>query len=433
MWIKKGILNTLELGLTRAFDALIIFALIKILPKPTWSKLIVAQAICLPLLFFFISPSGALYRHFVAWKEEGTKSLLARLKSLRLYGMALGGLAVVFSFGLAHFYPKATADSDFVVDFYAYLWAFTLYTGMHWSGADREFLRLELQLKTLNLLTLMQKVLLFVGSLACGLVFPERVDYLCYWAVFSWVFSSLVTTSITRKTITVHALAMPEMKTVTPTHGETLVHCFKGFSIWFHLNGIILSWIQGLHLNVLAWMRYPESIMGIFGVAVKLANLTTVLPSALGNWFQVYLGREKRSEDETSALFKRSFQLFAVSIFQGAVIYLLAPYLLQILGSRQDALNAWTEKEYEVCLNWTAGLVITLMILNGSWLFYFWVNQRGNVKRLLFQVFIPWLLIAGFIYCLSAKISGPDAVAFAGIPITLAYLVLLLVQVRREA
>ena len=187
-WIKHGALNTFEHGITRVADALTTLTLLWALAPEIFSKLALSQAIVAPLLFFFIAPETVIYRDYSKWKEKGPVALASRIWAFRTFGYGKAQLAILISLIVAFLTSKTPFSSEWSAyseTFWGLIWAFSLALGPQIAGADREYLRISLQLETLSLLTFYQKIVLFLGTLAMVFFFPGMVAPLAGVAVFS--------------------------------------------------------------------------------------------------------------------------------------------------------------------------------------------------------------------------------------------------------
>jgi O-antigen/teichoic acid export membrane protein len=179
-WFKHGFLNTLEHGLTRVADAATSLVLLWVLSPELFSSLALAQAMVAPALLFFISPETVLYRDFAKWREEGTNAVAARLHAFGRFAVGKGQFAFVLALVLA-FVPTAATYLDCLC---ALIWAFALALAPQLSGPEREFLRLSLRLKTLNLISLTQKCFLLGGTVGVVLIFGSRQK--CFRLLHWW-------------------------------------------------------------------------------------------------------------------------------------------------------------------------------------------------------------------------------------------------------
>jgi hypothetical protein len=425
VWLKHGLWNILEHGLTRAADAATSLVLLWVLSPEIFSKLALAQAVIAPLLLFFVSPEVVLYRDFSKWQEAGISDVASRLHALRAFAWGKGQLALILSALVA------TLGADWTVKFWSLVWAFSLALAPQISGPDREFLRLNLQLSELNALSLYQKASLLGGTVFAALVFPNRIEILAAVAVFSTASTAVAARYVVRKSLRLRGASE------TAIHGregggvvQVISESLIGFSIWQHLNGVIVGWVQTMDLFFLGFLRFPARELGLYAAVLKLANFAIAIPLALANTFSLWIGRRSASsglDRERLELLRLTGILLLGVAVQGVILYFLSPWIFGKLSH-----GRWSEAEQGEMLKWMKWILTGSSLFAAAWPAVSWLIVRSDIRRLFSRFYLPWGCISAGIYISMIQWKGLDGAALANVFVTLAYLGLLWLHFRRN-
>lgn len=419
-WFKHGFLNTLEQGITRVADGLTTLFLIWFLSPELFSKLAMAQAMTAPLLLFFVAPETVLYRDFSIWKKAGPSSLASRLHVFRAFGYGKGQLAVVISLITG----ALLSGQSYWEWVFSLIWAFSLALAPQIAGPDREFLRLSLQLEALNLISLYQKLVLFVGTVGAlqfiGHFAPHfntaaigQGSHLIQLASLAGIAAfSAVSTAVFARAKAIQYLRK-EGATETSLKGRdgpgmflTLTETLKDFSIWQHLQGVILNWVQTMDLFCLGLFHFPARQIGLYASVLKLVNFSNFAPLALTNVFGIWIGRklpEKGHAGERAQLKRLSFFLFLGVSFQGLIFMGLGPYLIDLLSH-----GRWAQSEEAQMVQWFNWVLLGNVILTSTYLLSHWALVRSQVLRAFTHVYLPWGVLTLGAYSLVAYLSAQN-------------------------
>jgi hypothetical protein len=409
-WFRHGILNTLEHVVTRAADAATTLVLLWVLSPEVFSKLALAQALVAPLLVFFIAPETVIYRDFHQWKTGGVNEIASRLHAFRTFAWGKAQLALVLSLLLA------IPSSDFKTRFFSLLWAFSLALGPQISGPDREFLRVDLRLGELNLISLYQKVSLLAGTVFVAVVMHARIDALAIVAAVS----ALTTAVLARSRV---KLALGNATIASGSTLHIIRESIQSFSIWQHLSGVVLSWVQTMDLFYLGMFRYPARTVGLYAASLKLANFSFALPLAMTNLFSIWVVRraqEPGHQRELSELRKLSGALFGGTLIQALVLAILSPFLFRFISH-----GRWEATEQATMIIWFKWILSGGVLFCSSFLISSWLAARASVAKLLTQVYLPWLVFAAALYAGAASLRSVHALAIANLPVAVIYVFLL--------
>lgn len=427
---KHGFLNTLEHALTRVADAATSIVLLWALPTESFSKLALSQAAVAPLLFFFISPEGVIYRDFSAWKAEGPRALSARLRALRLFGWGKAQAALLLSLIVALAFPASQSPDSaesWTVRFFGLVWAFSLSLAPQVSGADREFLRLDLKLRELNLLSLYQKLSLLGGTVAVALAAPGRIELLAAVAAFSALSTALLARWRVRLALVGMGATPQDLAGLNgPSPWSTLAESLQTFSVWAHLQGVVANWIQTLDLFMLGLFRFPAREVGLYAAVLKLANFSFALPVALANFFSVLVARENSATADPAAsrirrLVQLSLGLLGINVLQALALAFLAPWAIAWLSH-----GRWSEAEQAQMHQWLQWILVGAVILGSTYLVSSWISLRQSIRQLFFRVYMPWGVVAFLVYGAAAKWGGLTEMAQANAPVALSHALLLM-------
>lgn len=420
-WLKHGFWNTTENGLTRVLDAASTLFLLWVLSPEKFSELAIAQAIVAPCLLFFISPETTLYRDYGDWEKQGPNALASRMFALR----AFNWFKVVILFVLAWIISR-TGPS-----FWVLVWAFSITLTPQIVGADREFIRINLELKTLNLLTSYQKISLFLGTGIVAFGFSSRFELLAIVSIVSLMTTAALGKSVSdrilkKKGATSAALAgedgVPPLK--------TLADSFRSFSLWRHFLGVLQSWILTMDLFFLGVFAYPARGIGLYSTVVKICNFTQTIPFALSNLFAVWVSKrsqEDGNDREKQELKKLTGLVVFGNILQAVVLLLIVPWIFNLFSH-----GRWTPSEMNEMKKWLIWLMTGNMILSSSVLYGHWLLVRTSAMNLLLQVYVPWAILALGIYSGGIYYQGFSSAAVACVPVALIYVALLGLYYRRK-
>ena len=419
-WISHGFWNTAEHAVTRASDAGLTLLLIWSLPVEIFSRIVLAQAILTPALFFFFSPGWALYHGYSRWKAAGSDALAFRLYSLRRFGEALAVLALAIT-AVAAF--ALDAGTPWIERWSAMVWAMSLAAGPAILAADRELLRLELKFGALNWLTVVQKAILLLGTMAVTHLNPGRLLPLAGVAIVALALSAMAGRLMAVRLVPSRpAQASRELL-------ESWLEIFKEFSLWNHLTGLIIQWLQSLDVFFLGLFGAPARVTGLYGVGLKIGNFALALPQALGSLLLVRVGRGVGPDRsvEWRRVGKAVAGIAAFILTQNLVIVVLSPWILHFLSK-----GRWEPAELAQIRGWLG------WILSGTWcaavgyLLFIWLQIQASARQVLLRVYVPTLALALGIYALAAWAQGPSGVACANFAVGGLLLGLLLVEFVRS-
>jgi hypothetical protein len=424
-WVRHGAWNVLEHGFSRGLDAFATVVLLWVVSPEVFSQLALAQAYVAPALFFFICPETGFYREFAAWSAEGPESMIARVRAFRRFAWLKAALALAITLPIVVWFPwPEDSPARVSTRFLSLIWAFALPLIPQFAGADREYLRLSLDLRALNLVTVFQRVFYLSSLLIAWVAFSASFASLAMAGILTSLFTAwLARYFVERRFVGIRARRLPESN---PAYlfRETL----RGFSFWNHLSGVVVGWTQTLDLFFLGWFRTASATVGLYGVGLKLANFMLALPYAVSNLYNVYLGRTPLPSDakgeaaERASLLKLSVAFGGFAALQSFVLWKLAPYILAALSR-----GKWDASGQAQIVSWL-GWILPACAIFGSCLFWTgWLSIRYSYRRLVFGVYLPWGLVAFGIYGWTARYRGVDAVAQANLPVVMVFVILLIV------
>ncbi len=422
-WVQHGFWNTLEHGLTRALDALSTLFLLWVLTPEKFSELAMAQAIATACLIFFISPETTLYRDYAQWKKEGPTLLASRIFALRTFDWLKVFIFILLSWILSR------SGSNF----WALIWAFSLILAPQVMGADREFIRLNLELKILNWLTLYQKLSLFIGTTIVAFAFSSRFEFLALVALFSLTSSAYLAQKYTRKILFDAGASLPSLsgeEGAPPL--QTLKYSFQSFSLWRHFLGVIQSWVLTMDLFFLGVFGFPARGIGLYSTVSKISNFSQAGPIALSNLFSVWVGRrdgDQKTKNQKERKELKKFTLFLLfgSFAQAALVWGLSDWIFRFFSH-----GRWSEPEIETMKKWLAWTLTGSALFGSTFLYSSWLLVRTSALDLLVRVYIPWGLLALGLYSTGTYFQGFTTAAMVSIPVALIHIALLWVYFRRK-
>ncbi len=427
-WARQGVLNTLEHLLSRGLDAFATIAVLWFVPTEKFSLLALSQAFVAPILFLFVSPETVLYPKFALWQSGGLKGLSRRIRILRRFAWGKLFAAFVFS-GIIAFAvapPNGTAFS--LGDrFFALLWAFSLPLATQIAGPDREYLRLSLGLRALNVLTLLQRAI-YVGMLFLTVTFFE-VSFEALAA--AGLISVVITAGVSRWYVEQSFVACGK-----GIHGirfwPLIAESLRDFSIWNHIAGVIAGWVQTLDLFFLGVFGAPAREIGTYSVVLKISNFALAIPSALSNLYLVRLGREGAKDSEGATAERRELVRLSLYLGAAATVGALMLWAVAPLGLSYLSRGRWDADEQLRMIEWLRSIIPASALYAAFLLWTGWLSIRRSFRSLVNQVYIPWGVISVGTYALAVKHGGADWAAPANLVVVLALGALLILFSRHK-
>jgi hypothetical protein len=298
---------------------------------------------------------------------------------------------------------------------------------------DREFLRLELELTSLNLLTLLQKGTVLAGIAWVALRAPGHIEWLGLAALGSMVLASGAARGLALRKIA--ALRAVEVSPGPMPHRSPreVVGAWgriaREFSLANHFCGVILVWVPTMDLFFLGMARPSSPETALYALGLKVANFSLALPQALAIVFMVWLGRgdaASRGGRERSILIRCTLALAAFAILQMAVFGHFSPEIVRYLSAGRVEPTAQVE-----LVRWIRWLLVGALPFAVVQPVSLWVFLRASQQAALRWVFLPWGVIGVAIYAMAAFRGGPLVLAQANLAVALAYVFLLLGFLRR--
>jgi hypothetical protein len=427
-WVRKGLWNILEQGSTRALDALVSLGLIAGLRPEIFSEVAQAQALVAPALLLFVSSETILYRDYGTWRDEGMPALAKKLWALRWVAWFKPILGVFVALGISWIAPAVSLE--------ALLWALGLALIPQVTGVDREYLRLSLSLKRLNLVTWVQKL-----GLLLGVWFSlQSSDPL--WGLSVTAFAVMVGSALLVYFLSLERLRLDGLQpgaSVFPKVREALAINYQAlvqFSLLTHLHGVALGAIATLDVLIFGFLGTAGAsdtavTLGLYAATLRLANLTQALPLALSNLMGVWLGRKSQSErtqeghtSETSRVLRLSGALGLVALVQSLVVWLLAPWLIELLSR-----GRWTQEQQSEMLSWLPGLLVASSLLCVAQTLSAWRFVRESLPKLIGTLTLPWAIGSGVAMWLSITQWGWMGGVYGSVLSALLFVVLTLIPV----
>jgi hypothetical protein len=425
-WLHHAFWNTLEQGITRATDALTGLVLIWVLQPEIFSELVLAQAWVAPTLLLFLCPEGSVYRDLAGWKRAGPDHVAGSLRALRLFAWAKVVVAIVAGLLLAGVIPGRAAFSSRIA---AVLWAYFIALGPQIGGPDREFLRLELRLRTLNVLTIIQKTTLLGGTILVSVIAGTELAPLAAVAALSatvcaflaWRCSVAVLRSQGASAAGLSGHGAPPIR-------ETLSRTLLTFTLWQHLSQTLNVWIRTMDLFFLGLFGLPARVLGLYGAALKVANLATAVPMAAMSLFTVWLGRKDvpRPREERRFVLRITLLVGLGTLLIAVAIALCLPVILRLLSH-----GRWTPEEIATMSGWIHWMLAAGTVFITPILLLWWLALRTSYARLFLEVYVPWTAVSLVLFAVAAGLGGAEWAVRMSVVVGAVYPVLILVRFRR--
>lgn len=398
-------------------------------PTEKFSHLALAQAWVAPALLLFVAPETILYRDYSKWNAEGRGVLLTRVRALRRFAWGKVFAAILLSLGIAAFSTSGAGSENTYADrLFALFWAFSLPLAPQIAGPDRELLRIDLKLRALNFVTLFQRAL-YLGLLLLAIrVYGSSMGSLAIASGITVLISAVVSRFLVERNFRgISAIHSPE-----DSFKNVISKSLSGFSIWNHIAGIVIGWMQTMDLFFLGIFHFSALDIGLYSTILKLSNFTLAAPFAFSNLYSVHLGRVKPGQDgaekhlEWKQMIRLSGVMIAFVVSQVLVFRLASPWILSLLSR-----GRWTDLDIAKMLGWLDWLLPSCALFGALLLWTAWLNVRTSIRSLVLRAYMPWGVVALSAYCYFIYQMGPDGAARANLVVVASLIPLLFFATHR--
>jgi hypothetical protein len=264
----------------------------------------------------------------------------------------------------------------------------------------------------LNLISLTQKCFLLGGTVGVVLIFGSTTKVLPALALVA-----------TLAAVGPLGWARREVRKMLPCDGvrkeatlKIVAESVRSFSIWNHVLGVLFGWVQTMDLFCLGLASSATGIsareLGLYGAVLKIANFAVALPTALGNLFNVWVGRSlsKGWHAEHRMVARFTGWLFVANVAQIFILAMVSPWALDMLSH-----GRWSADEQARMLSWLSWILGGVLAMTSGYLYLYWQMLRGDIYRVLTRVTIPWAALSFIAYGVAAKMYGLDNVAMMNV------------------
>lgn len=194
------------------------------------------------------------------------------------------------------------------------------------------------------------------------------------------------------------------------------------YSLWSHLTSISTNIIYKIDTVFLSFFVGLNEI-GDYNIALNSANVANILPGILGYQNKVALSHTKTEEEA----YKISNMFIRLSIYIGLftfiIFYFFGDFYLYLITGNENNENIYIYMMFIV-----TGLIILKSFASG---FTSFIAIKNNIKSLFIYITLPSLISALILYYISASQFGVYGIAFSNILISLIWLVLLIVYLKK--
>lgn len=256
-------------------------------------------------------------------------------------------------------------------------------------------------------------------ALLAGLLWQPNLQYLFVKDVVVSVTLVAVWAYLARPALGLSFAGTSLRKDVDPRY---ILRTLGGYSIWVHLVSVGTAIIYRVDALVLSFFA-PLSVVGSYNVAKNAANVANVAPAIFGYQNSVALSHTR----DRAEAFRLTDAFLRLSAYVGAAtllgfVALGIPYLKVVTGDASvTQIFTWM-----LCI--VSGLVLVKTVASPL---VAYINVAGDVRSLFVRVMLPLLVVAAACYCLTASYFGAIGLAIGNCVVALAWLALLLLEVRR--
>lgn len=222
--------------------------------------------------------------------------------------------------------------------------------------------------------------------------------------------------------ITVKFINIKNIKIIEDIDFHFLKNTLLDYSLWTHLNGVVTNFIYRSDTFFLSFFVGLTTI-GNYNIALNSANVANILPMILGYQNSVALSHAKNDKQAFSV--SNAFVRFSfyINIFSFAVFYFFGNFYLYLITGLQENREVYTYMIYIVL-----GIIISKGITSPL---IAYINIRGSVKSLFFNVLIVLSVITFIIYYFSAKFFGAYGISVSNIFVSVLWVTLLIREVKK--
>ena len=254
--------------------------------------------------------------------------------------------------------------------------------------------------------------------LAMGLFYIPTLEYIFYKDIVIFIIILYLWINIAYKELNIKFTTKLFSQIDINFIWKTIVN----YSLWSHLTSISTNIIYKIDTVFLSFFVGLNEI-GDYNIALNSANVANILPGILGYQNKVALSHTKTEEEA----YKISNMFIRLSIYIGLftfiIFYFFGDFYLYLITGHENNENIYIYMMFIV-----TGLIILKSFASG---FTSFIVIKNNIKSLFIYITLPSLISALILYYISASQFGVYGIAFSNILISLIWLVLLIVYLKK--
>ncbi|RYZ83106.1 MAG: hypothetical protein EOP06_20535 [Proteobacteria bacterium] len=184
-----------------------------------------------------------------------------------------------------------------------------------------------------------------------------------------------------------------------------------------------------MDLFFLGIFSFPAHHVGLYAFALKISNMALMLPYAVANSFQVWLGRRVSTPQGDLLEWKnqKNFSLvLAITVGIACLaIALLAPLLFTLLSR-----GRWSEEEQTIMVGWMRWILGGAFLYSSALPTAFWLQVRVSTYELFKKIYLPWLIASLTAYSYGVQSGGFEGAAKANVLVGLVFICLIAIFVK---
>lgn len=254
--------------------------------------------------------------------------------------------------------------------------------------------------------------------LAMGLFYIPTLEYIFYKDIVIFIIILYLWINIAYKELNIKFTTKLFSQIDINFIWKTIVN----YSLWSHLTSISTNIIYKIDTVFLSFFVGLNEI-GDYNIALNSANVANILPGILGYQNKVALSHTKTEEEA----YKISNMFIRLSIYIGLftfiIFYFFGDFYLYLITGNDNNENIYIYMMFIV-----TGLIILKSFASG---FTSFIAIKNNIKSLFIYITLPSLISALILYYISASQFGVYGIAFSNLLISLIWLVLFIVYLKK--
>lgn len=407
--INQTFFNFLQQFQKLFFSTIINIIVIQALPRDAYGAFGLAAGYFVFVSFLVITPEAILARDYRKLKSDKKNNEL-QIASIFSFCILRGVFIILSSFciGLWLLYSYDSTPIFIIMVLYGAFQAALLM-----SGSLQFLLKMEFMQHVITKVTASIKIIQTICILL--LFFSPTVYLYISILILTHIVEIIIWTTKLRK-----VLFFPLWQKISITYREIKKNVIS-YSLWEHFNRTCTKFLYEIDTFFLSLFATLITI-GNYAIALKMANLSFIIPSIIQTSTMLSLTRidNKEKQHQTVNIFLRYTIIIAIA--QLVFFYLFGRWYIGL----------HTDQYVDEIFQYAMLIFIGTALLNASRPLLGYVFSKLDIRKFLFHGSLPIVIIASIVYPISAYLEGGVGIAAANIVCYSIWVLILFNFVRRN-